>query len=45
MPETAQNVTENAPDIRYTPAEIEPRLQAQWDADPMLYAAEPHTGG
>ena len=45
MPETAQNVTENAPDIRYTPAEIEPRLQAQWDADPTLYAAEPHTGG
>ncbi|GAA3761113.1 leucine--tRNA ligase [Terriglobus aquaticus] len=40
MPEAAQNV-----EIRYNPAEIEPRLQAQWDADPALYAAEPHTGG
>ena len=25
---------------RYTPAEIEPRWQARWDADPALYAAE-----
>ncbi len=41
MPESAQNVAE----IRYNPAEIEPRLQAQWDADASLYAAEPHTGG
>jgi leucyl-tRNA synthetase len=30
---------------RYNPAEIEPRWQAQWDADPALYAAEPHTSG
>ena len=28
---------------RYNPAEIEPRWQALWDADPALYAAEPHT--
>ena len=28
---------------RYTPAEIEPRWQAVWDADAELYAAEPHT--
>jgi leucyl-tRNA synthetase len=28
---------------RYNPAEIEPRWQAQWDADPALYTAEPHT--
>jgi leucyl-tRNA synthetase len=26
---------------RYQPSEIEPRLQAAWDADPSLYAADP----
>ena len=30
-------------EIRYNPAELEPRQQAAWDADPTLYAAEPHT--
>jgi leucyl-tRNA synthetase len=30
---------------RYNPAEIEPRLQALWDADLTLYAAEPHDCG
>jgi len=30
---------------RYNPAEIEPRWQAQWDSQPGLYAAEPHTSG
>ena len=30
---------------RYNPAEIEPRWQALWDADPALYAAESHTSG
>jgi leucyl-tRNA synthetase len=30
---------------RYNPAEIEPRWQKIWDADPNLYAAEPHTSG
>ena len=30
---------------RYVPAEIEPRWQAQWDADPALYAAEGHESG
>jgi leucyl-tRNA synthetase len=30
---------------RYTPAELEPKWQALWDADPTLYAAEPHTSG
>ena len=30
---------------RYTPAEIEPRWQARWDADPSLYAAEPIDSG
>ncbi|MDQ2925386.1 MAG: leucine--tRNA ligase [Acidobacteriota bacterium] len=29
---------------RYTPSEIEPKWQARWDADPALYAAEPHSG-
>ncbi len=32
-------------EIRYNPAEIEPRQQAAWDANPSLYAAEPHTSG
>jgi leucyl-tRNA synthetase len=31
--------------LRYNPAEIEPRWQALWDAQPDLYAAEPHTSG
>ena len=30
---------------RYTPSEIEPKWQARWDADPALYAAEPHSSG
>ena len=30
---------------RYSPAEIEPKWQARWDADPALYAAEPHSTG
>ncbi len=30
---------------RYSPAEIEPKWQALWDADPALYAAEPHDCG
>ncbi len=30
---------------RYDPAEIEPRWQAVWDADPALYAAESHECG
>ena len=48
MPEEVK--TDAAPErdeIRYNPAEIEPRWQALWDADPALYAAEdptaPHT--
>jgi leucyl-tRNA synthetase len=31
--------------VRYTPAEIEPRWQAVWDADSALYAAEPPESG
>jgi leucyl-tRNA synthetase len=30
---------------RYTPAEIEPKWQARWDADASLYAAEGHDSG
>jgi leucyl-tRNA synthetase len=30
---------------RYNPAEIEPRWQALWDADPSLYAAGGHDSG
>jgi leucyl-tRNA synthetase len=30
---------------RYTPAEIEPKWQALWDADAALYAAEGHDSG
>ncbi len=36
---------ENPEQQRYNPAEIEPRWQALWDADPGLYAAEPHSSG
>jgi leucyl-tRNA synthetase len=30
---------------RYSPAEIEPKWQAKWDADASLYAAEGHDSG
>ena len=30
---------------RYSPAEIEPKWQARWDADEALYAAEGHESG
>ncbi len=30
---------------RYSPAEIEPKWQQRWDADPALYAAEGHDAG
>jgi leucyl-tRNA synthetase len=34
-----------SPEIRYTPAEIEPRWQKRWAAQPDLYAAEPASSG
>ncbi len=40
---TVPAATDRTP--RYSPAEIEPRWQAQWDAQPNLYAAEPPTSG
>jgi leucyl-tRNA synthetase len=43
MPEIETNETERQ--ARYNPAEIEPKWQARWDADPQLYAAEGHDSG
>ena len=34
-----------SPARRYTPAEIEPKWQARWDADPTMYAAEAPESG
>jgi leucyl-tRNA synthetase len=45
MSEFESNETARAEATRYNPAEIEPKWQARWDADPALYAAEPHSGG
>lgn len=42
MEESAQSTSEQQ---RYTPAELEPKWQARWDADPALYAAEGHECG
>ncbi len=41
---TKRGAERNEPQ-RYNPDEIEPRWQAQWDAQPDLYAAEPATCG
>jgi leucyl-tRNA synthetase len=43
MPEIEKNESEQTG--RYSPAEIEPKWQAVWDADATLYAAEPHDSG
>ncbi len=40
---SASAATDRTP--RYSPAEIEPRWQGQWDAQPDLYSAEPPTSG
>jgi leucyl-tRNA synthetase len=37
--------TESEKQERYSPAEIEPKWQARWDADASLYAAEGHDSG
>ncbi|MDE1163094.1 MAG: leucine--tRNA ligase [Acidobacteriaceae bacterium] len=43
---SVENNAQARPDeVRYNPAEIEPRWQARWDADPALYRAEDHTSG
>ena len=43
MSEQVRTVSETQQ--RYNPAEIETRWQARWDADPALYAADPHDIG
>ena len=43
MVETEKSGTEMQQ--RYSPAEIEPKWQARWDADASLYAAEGHDSG
>jgi leucyl-tRNA synthetase, eubacterial and mitochondrial family len=43
MPEIQTNEAEKQ--ARYNPAEIEPKWQQRWDADPALYAAEGHDAG
>ena len=45
MPETPHAASGRPGDARYNPAEIEPKWQARWDADPALYRAEPPTSG
>jgi leucyl-tRNA synthetase len=42
MPEIVKNESEQQ---RYSPAEIEQKWQARWDADASLYAAEGHDSG
>ena len=44
MPENVAAVSDTQQQ-RYNPAEIEPKWQARWDADPALYAAGPHHEG
>jgi leucyl-tRNA synthetase len=43
MPEMQTNEIEKQ--ARYNPAEIEPKWQQRWDADPAFYAAEGHDSG
>ncbi|MGC9198145.1 MAG: leucine--tRNA ligase [Acidobacteriaceae bacterium] len=43
--DAAERGAERNEPLRYNPGEIEPRWQALWDAQPDLYAAEPHTCG
>jgi leucyl-tRNA synthetase len=44
MNENSSSSEGNQPQ-RYSPAEIEPKWQARWDADASLYAAEGHDSG
>ena len=43
--ESLGDAPEGVSDERYSPAEIEPKWQARWDADLSLYAAEAHDAG
>jgi leucyl-tRNA synthetase len=42
-PNDAERDTNRYNPAQYDPSTLEPRWQAVWDADPTLYAAEPHT--
>jgi len=45
MSETTKNMTANQPEqreLRYEPQRIEEKWHARWEANPSLYAAEPH---
>ncbi len=46
MSDTKIEITANQPEqreLRYEPQRIEEKWHARWEADPALYAAEPHT--
>ncbi len=43
--QTSESAREQALTHRYSPAEIEPKWQARWDADPAMYAPEGHESG
>jgi len=45
MPENETTEAPRPDAARYNPADIEPKWQARWDADPALYAAEEHSTG
>jgi leucyl-tRNA synthetase len=45
MPDEIISASQTEDPKRYTPNDIEPRWQSVWDADPALYAAEPHSTG
>ena len=45
MAEFESTETPRSDAARYNPAEIEAKWQPRWDADPALYAAEPHSSG
>ena len=45
LTETISDANDSARSSRYLPAEIEPKWQARWDADPLMYAAQPAESG
>jgi len=45
MSELKNNDAPERDSNRYNPTEVEPKWQQRWDADAMLYAAEPHSSG
>ncbi len=45
MVRMAETTTTTSEQGRYSPAEIEPKWQARWDADSALYSADAHDSG